>query len=109
MAPHVTGFFHDLHIPQWSLHLRVMIYRKHLGHASPKSFQLDLFTPDDGHFEYSAVATNLALDLTANTGRALTHQARPVRSDNPPVMPIQAFVRLRVGLPGNESTGSLFS
>src|SRR6266481_495438 len=65
VAPHVTGFFHDLHVPQWNLHLRVMIYRKHVGHESPKNFQLDLFTPDDGHFEYSAVATNLALDLPA--------------------------------------------
>jgi hypothetical protein len=26
---------------------------------------LDLFTPDDGHFEYAAVATNLALHLPA--------------------------------------------
>lgn len=65
VAPHVTGFFHDLDIPQWNLHLRVMIYRKHVGHASPKNFQLDLFTSDDGHFEYAAVATNLALDLPA--------------------------------------------
>ncbi|MCI0459621.1 MAG: IS1380 family transposase [Gemmataceae bacterium] len=65
VAPNVTGFFHDLHIPQWNLRLRVMIYRKHVGHESPKNFQLDLFTPDDGHFEYAAVATNLALDLPA--------------------------------------------
>ena len=65
VAPHVTGFFHDLHIPQWNLRLRVMLYRKHVAHESPKNFQLDLFTPDDGHFEYSAVATNLALDLPA--------------------------------------------
>ncbi len=65
VAPHVTGFFHDLSIPQWKLRLRVMIYRKHVGHESPKNFQLDLFTPDDGHFEYAAVATNLALDLPA--------------------------------------------
>jgi hypothetical protein len=65
VAPHVTGFFHDLAIPQWNLRLRVMIYRKHVAHESPKNFQLDLFTPDDGHFEYSAVATNLALDLPA--------------------------------------------
>src|SRR5712691_5264741 len=65
VAPNVTGFFHDLYVAQWNLHLRVMIYRKHVGHESPKNFQLDLFTPDDGHFEYSAVATNLALDLPA--------------------------------------------
>jgi len=65
VAPNVTGFFHDLHIPQWDLRLRVMLYRKHVAHESPRNFQLDLFTPDDGHFEYAAVATNLALDLPA--------------------------------------------
>ena len=65
VAPNVTGFFHDLDIPQWQLRLRVMIYRKHVQHESPKNFQLDLFTPDDGHFEYAAVATNMALDLPA--------------------------------------------
>ena len=65
VAPNVTGFFHDLHIPQWHLRLRVMLYRKHVAHESPKNFQLDLFTPDDGHFEYAAVATSLPLDLPA--------------------------------------------
>src|SRR5262245_5775094 len=65
VAPNVTGFFHDLDIPQWQLRLRVMIYRKHVQHETRKNFQLDLFTPDDGHFEYAAVATNLALDLPA--------------------------------------------
>src|SRR5512147_964139 len=65
VAPNVTGFFHDLEIPQWDLRLRVMIYRKHVAHESPKNFQLDLFTPDDGHFEYAAVVTNMALALPA--------------------------------------------
>jgi hypothetical protein len=65
LAPDVTGFEHHLVIPQWALRLRVMIYRKHVRHESPKNFQLDLFTPDDGHFEYYAVATNLPLSLPA--------------------------------------------
>jgi hypothetical protein len=65
VAPNVTGFFHDLTIPQWNLTVRVMLYRKHVAHESPKNFQLDLFTPDDGHFEYAAVATTMALDLPA--------------------------------------------
>jgi hypothetical protein len=65
LAPDVTGFEHHLVIPQWQLRLRVMIYRKHVRHESPKNFQLDLFTPDDGHFEYYAVATNMALSLPA--------------------------------------------
>jgi hypothetical protein len=64
-APDVTGFEHQLDIPQWNLRLRVLIYRKHVRHESPKNFQLDLFTPDDGHFEYYSVATNLALTLPA--------------------------------------------
>ena len=42
-----------------------MIYRKHVRHESRKNFQLDLFTPDDGHFEYHAVATNMPLSLPA--------------------------------------------
>src|SRR5712692_5961450 len=52
-------------IAPWNLRFRVMIYRKHVAPESPKNFQLDLFTPDDGHYEYAAVATNLALDLPA--------------------------------------------
>jgi Transposase DDE domain group 1 len=65
IAPGVTGFEHMLTIPQWDLTLRVMIYRKHVRHQTPKNFQLDLFTPDDGHFEYSALATNMPLGLPA--------------------------------------------
>jgi hypothetical protein len=65
LASDVTGFEHQLDIAQWNLRLRVLIYRKHVRHESPKNFQLDLFTPDDGHFEYYAVATNLALTLPA--------------------------------------------
>jgi hypothetical protein len=65
LAPGVTGFEHLLVIPQWKLRLRVMLYRKHVQHESPKNFQLDLFTPDDGHFEYYAVATNMPLSLPA--------------------------------------------
>jgi hypothetical protein len=65
VAPNVTGFFHELDIPQWNLRLRVMIYREHVGHESPKNLQLDLLALDDGHFEYAAVATNMALDPPA--------------------------------------------
>jgi hypothetical protein len=65
LAPGVSGFDHRLTIPQWGLDVRVMIYRKHVQHESRKNFQLDLFTPDDGHFEYYAVATNMTLGLPA--------------------------------------------
>jgi len=38
--------------------LRVAVYRKHVSHKTRKNFQLDLFDPNNGHYEYSAVATN---------------------------------------------------
>jgi hypothetical protein len=45
----------------WRLESRVVIYRKRVHHPSAKNYQLDLFDPADGYYEYSAVATNLAL------------------------------------------------
>ena len=66
VAPGVTGHETELVIPQWNdRRLRVVLYRKPVAHATRKNFQLDLFTPDDGHYEYSAVATNLSLGLPA--------------------------------------------
>jgi len=50
-----------LKLTPWELELRVVVYRKRVHHPSPKNYQLDLFSPDDGYFEYSAVATNLTL------------------------------------------------
>jgi hypothetical protein len=70
LAPDVTGFEHKLAIPQWSLRRRVMIYRKHVRHPTAKNFRLDLFTPDDGHSEYYAVATDMSLGLAYNAARA---------------------------------------
>src|SRR6267143_5043746 len=61
----VTGdidcFEARLELAVWGLQLRVVVYRKRVHHRSPKNYQLDLFSPDDGYFEYSAVATNLTL------------------------------------------------
>ena len=61
----VSGFATELGIPQWDLRLRVVVYRKRVGHETRKNFQLDLFSPDDGHYEYSAVATNQPLAVRA--------------------------------------------
>src|SRR2546430_14282569 len=72
-----------------------MIYRKHVQHESPKNFQLDLFTPDDGHFEYYAVATNMALSLPAlyafigGRGAPEKKNAALQREVAPPVVPPQ--------------------
>jgi hypothetical protein len=61
----VSGFATTLEIPKWSRVQRVFVYRKRVFHETAKNFQLDLFSPDDGHYEYSAVATNLDLGVPA--------------------------------------------
>jgi hypothetical protein len=45
----------------WDVTVRVAIYRKKVFHRSRKNYQLDLFDPNDGYYEYSAIATNLSL------------------------------------------------
>ena len=54
-----------LPIAAWEKTLRVVIYRKPVHHETKKNYQLDLFDPDDGYFEYSAVSTNLTLSAGA--------------------------------------------
>jgi hypothetical protein len=58
----VSCFETRLAVPQWHLKLRVVCYRKRVFHRTAKNFQLDLFSPDDGTYEYSAVATSMDLD-----------------------------------------------
>ncbi len=60
---YVDGFEMRLRIEQWDRTERVVVYRKRVSHKSRKNFQLDLYSPDDGHFEYSAVATNKSLQI----------------------------------------------
>ncbi len=62
----VSCFERQLWVNPWQRTLRVVIYRTRVQHETRKNFQLDLFDPADGHYEYSAVVTNKAL-----TGRYL--------------------------------------
>ena len=55
----------SLPIAAWEKTLRVVVYRKPVYHQTKKNYQLDLFDPDDGYFEYSAVSTNLDLSAAA--------------------------------------------
>jgi hypothetical protein len=66
VADGIDCFEEDIMLGPWNRCLRVVIYRKRVGHKSPKNYQLDLFDPSDGHWEYSAVVTNKTL-----TGRNL--------------------------------------
>jgi Transposase DDE domain group 1 len=62
----VECFEQPLVIRPWGRSMRVVIYRKKVSHCTRKNFQLDLFDPDDGHYEHSAVVTNKSV-----TGRTL--------------------------------------
>lgn len=57
----IDAFEVQHHIVPWDITLRIVIYRKRVRHKTPKNYQLDLFSPDDGYFEYSAIATNKTL------------------------------------------------
>lgn len=52
---------HTVEVTPWERRLRVLVYRTRVQHVTAKNFQLDLFDPDDGHYEYAAVATNKTL------------------------------------------------
>src|SRR5439155_26678374 len=66
IAPDLEAFEAMVTIPTWKNRaLRIAIYRRRVQHVSPKNFQLDLFDPDDGHWEYSAITTNKTLGLKA--------------------------------------------
>jgi hypothetical protein len=65
VAPGLDGFFARVHLAPWKRDVRVAIYRKKVKHPSRKNYQLDLFDPSDGHWEYSAIATNKDAELRA--------------------------------------------
>lgn len=62
----VDYFETNLWVESWQCQLPVVIYRKRVGHESRKNYQLDLFDPDDGYYEYSAILSNKPI-----TGRTL--------------------------------------
>jgi hypothetical protein len=59
VRPGIRSFEKQIPLDAWGMTLRVVIYRKKVFHKSPKNYQLDLFHPDDGYYEYSAIVTNL--------------------------------------------------
>lgn len=58
----VSCFVTTLYLEPWDKTIRVAVYRKKVNHRTRKNYQLDLFDPSNGHFEYSAVATNKTLN-----------------------------------------------
>lgn len=54
----VSAFSLRLRIEKWKRSERVVVFRKRISGKPARDFQLDLFQPDDGYFEYSMVVTN---------------------------------------------------
>jgi hypothetical protein len=61
----VSGFLVPAVATPWGKRLPVAIYRRKVAHQSAKNYQLDLFDPDDGSYEYSAVTSNLDYTLAS--------------------------------------------
>jgi hypothetical protein len=58
VADRLEGFSTQLRIEKWKRTLRVVIFRKKISGPPAKAYQLDLYQPDDGFYEYSMVVTN---------------------------------------------------
>ncbi len=54
----VDGFSLRVRLKPWNRTERVVVFRKKISGKPAKTFQLDLFQPDDGYYEYSMVVTN---------------------------------------------------
>ena len=52
VTPDITGFVVPAAATPWGRSVWVAIYRKHVRHPATKNYQLDLFDPNDGHYEY---------------------------------------------------------
>ncbi len=63
VAADVSGVIVPAAATPWGRPLWVAIYRKRVAHRTAKNFQLDLFDPNDGHYEYSAVTSDLGFSL----------------------------------------------
>ncbi len=54
----VSAFSLQLRIHKWKRSERIVVFRKRISGKPARHFQLDLFQPDDGYYEYSMVVTN---------------------------------------------------
>jgi hypothetical protein len=63
VALDVSGFAVPQAITRWGFPVSVTIDRKQGRHRTAKNYQLDLFDPNDGYYEYAAVASQLGLTV----------------------------------------------
>jgi hypothetical protein len=62
-SPDLSYFTTVMKLKKWKMEVPVIVFRKCLtkNNLKEKPFQLDLFDPGDGIYEYQAIATNLEL------------------------------------------------
>jgi hypothetical protein len=65
IGPDLQAFDTTVDLEPWDRRQRVVIYRKKVHHKSPKNYQLDLFDPSNGHWEYAAITTNKTIGMRA--------------------------------------------
>jgi hypothetical protein len=65
IRPGIDGFKTQVHLKPWNRTLTIVIYRKHVHHPTRKNYQLDLFDPSNGTWEYYAIASNKTVGLKA--------------------------------------------
>jgi hypothetical protein len=63
VTPEMSGFVVPAAATPWGPPLWVAIYRKKVAHRTAKTFQLDLFDPNNGSYEYSAITSNLGFTV----------------------------------------------
>lgn len=57
--PKLSWFYKEVEIPAWGVTVPLYFFRTKISDKIPKSgHQLDLFTPDDGVYEYSVIVSN---------------------------------------------------
>ena len=83
VGPDISGVIVEAATTPWDRPLWVAIYRKRVQHRTATNFQLDLFDPNDGHDEYSAITSNLRGSRSPTSGtswRGAAATRRPSRS-----------------------------
>jgi hypothetical protein len=73
-------------IEQWNQKVEMTFFREKISDNPPKNFQLDLFTPDDGTYEYSVICSNKKLMpqslLNFYNGRcSMEHQIAEIKGE----------------------------
>lgn len=65
IGPRLAAFSVNFRIAKWERTERIVVFRKHVSGKPTEGFQLDLFQPDNGQYEYSMVATNKSVSERA--------------------------------------------